>query len=465
MRSFKPDTIIALGGGSPMDAAKVMWLLYEHPEVNFSDLKEKFFDIRKRAFRFPALGGLAQLVCMPTTSGTGAEVTPFAVITDPDSGMKYPLADYALTPSVAIIDPILTGRMPAALAADSGFDALTHATEAFVSVYANDFTDGMALQAIRLIFDNIVTSVTGVPGETNTVLAREKIQCRHHRRNGIRQRLSRHCACDGAHHRGEIQPGARPYQCDAAAGRHPLQRHRADQADQLAEVRVLCRTRAFPADRRHARAAGEHTRRGRWSPMPLRSRTLRGQVGIPASFAAQGVDEHDYIGRTGRTGDGRLPRPVRAGEPADADAGLHEGSDGRILLRHLHRTGARAPGCPGRARTSTGLAVHVLCQQTLLTQDFWPVRERRRASTVDDSRGRTSAVEQGVTMTTAASSQRKTVLEGSDRTLTGWHGFAAGPWQDSIDVRDFIQRNYTPYLGDASFLPGATHGPPGSGPS
>src|SRR5664279_5394094 len=175
MRSFKPDTIIALGGGSPMDAAKVMWLLYEHPEVNFSDLKEKFFDIRKRAFRFPTLGSLAQLVCIPTTSGTGAEVTPFAVITDPASGKKYPLADYALTPTVAIIDPVLTAKMPASLAADSGFDALTHATEAFVSVYANDFTDGMALQAIRLIFDNLAASVNGTPGAPETVIAREKM--------------------------------------------------------------------------------------------------------------------------------------------------------------------------------------------------------------------------------------------------------------------------------------------------
>ncbi|MDT0164665.1 bifunctional acetaldehyde-CoA/alcohol dehydrogenase [Actinotalea sp. AC32] len=172
MREFKPDTIIALGGGSPMDAAKVMWLRYEHPEVVFADMREKFFDVRKRAFKFPTLGAQAKLVCIPTTSGTGAEVTPFAVITDQDTGVKYPLADYALTPTVAIIDPALTGKMPASLAADSGFDALTHATEAFVSVYANDFTDGMALQAIRLIFENLEASVKG--GEV-AVAAREKM--------------------------------------------------------------------------------------------------------------------------------------------------------------------------------------------------------------------------------------------------------------------------------------------------
>ncbi|MGN8246622.1 bifunctional acetaldehyde-CoA/alcohol dehydrogenase [Cellulomonas soli] len=175
MRHFKPDTIIALGGGSPMDAAKVMWLLYEHPEIVFSDLKQKFFDVRKRAFKFPTLGDLAKLVCIPTTSGTGAEVTPFAVISDPDAGKKYPLADYALTPTVAIIDPILTAKMPRSLAADSGFDALTHATEAFVAVYANDFTDGMALQAIRLIFDNLAQSVNGDPADPATKAAREKM--------------------------------------------------------------------------------------------------------------------------------------------------------------------------------------------------------------------------------------------------------------------------------------------------
>nr|WP_227425791.1 bifunctional acetaldehyde-CoA/alcohol dehydrogenase [Pengzhenrongella sicca] len=175
MRAFAPDTIIALGGGSPMDAAKVMWLLYEHPEINFSDLKQKFFDVRKRAFRFPTLGALASLVCIPTTSGTGAEVTPFAVITDTATGHKYPLADYALTPTVAIIDPVLTAMMPSSLAADSGFDALTHATEAYVSVYANDFTDGMALQAIRLIFENLAVSVNGAPGEPETSDAREKM--------------------------------------------------------------------------------------------------------------------------------------------------------------------------------------------------------------------------------------------------------------------------------------------------
>ncbi|MER6621040.1 bifunctional acetaldehyde-CoA/alcohol dehydrogenase [Streptomyces sp. NPDC000931] len=172
MREFRPDTIIALGGGSPMDAAKVMWLLYEQPDIDFADMRQKFSDIRKRAFRFPTLGRLARLVCVPTTSGTGAEVTPFAVISDPATGKKYPLADYALTPSVAIVDPLLTTALPPALAADSGFDALTHAIEAYVSVYANDFTDGLALHAIRLIFGNIEAAVNDRPGSAE---AREKM--------------------------------------------------------------------------------------------------------------------------------------------------------------------------------------------------------------------------------------------------------------------------------------------------
>lgn len=177
LEEFRPDTIIALGGGSPMDAAKVMWLLYENPEIEFSDMKEKFFDVRKRAFKFPDLGKLASLVCIPTTSGTGSEMTPFAVISDPVAGKKYPLADYALTPTVAIVDPSLTAMMPDFLVADSGFDALTHATEAYVSVYANDYTDGLCLHAIKLIFQNIVTSINGGAGSKDPVVtkARERM--------------------------------------------------------------------------------------------------------------------------------------------------------------------------------------------------------------------------------------------------------------------------------------------------
>lgn len=152
MRSFEPDCIIALGGGSCMDAAKGMWLFYEHPEVNFNDLKQKFMDIRKRAFQYPELGHKAKLVCIPTTSGTGSEVTPFAVITDKINHIKYPLTDYSLTPTVAILDPALTYSLPKSITADTGMDVLTHATEAYVSTMANDFTDGLCRQAIKMVF-------------------------------------------------------------------------------------------------------------------------------------------------------------------------------------------------------------------------------------------------------------------------------------------------------------------------
>ncbi len=172
MRSFEPDTIIALGGGSPMDAAKGMWLFYEQPEVNFNDLKQKFMDIRKRAFRYPELGKKAKLVCIPTTSGTGSEVTPFAVITDKVEHKKYPLADYSLTPTVAIIDPSLTMTLPKGITADTGMDVLTHATEAFVSVLANDYTDGLAIQAIKMVFKYLERSYNN---GANDPEAREKM--------------------------------------------------------------------------------------------------------------------------------------------------------------------------------------------------------------------------------------------------------------------------------------------------
>jgi len=171
---FEPDTIIAVGGGSPMDAAKIMWLLYEHPEIAFSDVREKFFDIRKRAFKIPPLGKKAKLVCIPTSSGTGSEVTPFAVISDHKTGYKYPITDYALTPSVTIVDPVLARTQPRRLASDAGFDALTHSMEAYVSVYANDFTDGMALHAAKLVWENLAESVNGEPGEEKT-RAQEKM--------------------------------------------------------------------------------------------------------------------------------------------------------------------------------------------------------------------------------------------------------------------------------------------------
>jgi len=152
MRSFKPDVIIALGGGSAMDAAKGMWLFYEHPETTFYGIKQKFLDIRKRTCKYPELGSKAQFVAIPTTSGTGSEVTPFAVITDKNNNIKYPLADYELTPDVAIVDPQFVMTVPPHVTADTGMDVLTHAIEAYVSVLANDYTDGLALKAVDLVF-------------------------------------------------------------------------------------------------------------------------------------------------------------------------------------------------------------------------------------------------------------------------------------------------------------------------
>lgn len=152
MDEFKPDVIIALGGGSAMDAAKGMWLFYEHPDVDFNSLRLRFLDIRKRAFKFPKMRNKAQLVAIPTTSGTGSEVTSFAVISDKKNNMKYPLADYELTPNVAIIDPQFVMSLPKAATADTGLDVLTHAIEAYVSVMASDYTDGLAMKAIQLVF-------------------------------------------------------------------------------------------------------------------------------------------------------------------------------------------------------------------------------------------------------------------------------------------------------------------------
>ncbi len=172
MRSFQPDTIIALGGGSSMDAAKGMWLFYEHPEVDFNDLKQKFIDIRKRAFRYPELGKKAHLVCIPTTSGTGSEVTPFAVISDKIANKKYPLADYSLTPTIAIVDPCFTQNLPASITADTGMDVLTHATEAYVATLANDYTDGLCLQAIKMVFKYLPRAVANGKNDPE---AREKM--------------------------------------------------------------------------------------------------------------------------------------------------------------------------------------------------------------------------------------------------------------------------------------------------
>ncbi|WP_172194755.1 bifunctional acetaldehyde-CoA/alcohol dehydrogenase [Saccharibacillus qingshengii] len=171
MERFQPDCIIALGGGSPMDAAKGMWLFYEYPDTDFNNLKQKFMDIRKRIYKYPRLGKKAKFVAIPTTSGTGSEVTSFAVITDKENGnTKYPLADYELTPDVAIVDPVFVYSLPKVAVADTGMDVLTHAIEAYVSVMASDYTDGLAIKAIQLVFANLEKSAL-----TGDKLAREKM--------------------------------------------------------------------------------------------------------------------------------------------------------------------------------------------------------------------------------------------------------------------------------------------------
>jgi acetaldehyde dehydrogenase/alcohol dehydrogenase len=172
MNSFQPDVIVAIGGGSAMDAAKIMWLMYEHPEMEFEGLALRFMDIRKRIYAFPELGKKALMVSIPTTSGTGSEVTPFAVVTDENTGIKYPIADYSLTPNIAIIDPEFVMTMPSKLAAWSGIDALTHAIEAMASVYATEFTNPYALEAARLIFKYLEASVKDGAGNQK---AKEKM--------------------------------------------------------------------------------------------------------------------------------------------------------------------------------------------------------------------------------------------------------------------------------------------------
>lgn len=172
MKAFEPDCIIALGGGSAMDAAKIMWVLYEHPEVDFMDMAMRFQDIRKRIYTFPKMGEKAYFIAIPTSAGTGSEVTPFAVITDETTNVKYPLADYQLLPNMAIIDADFHMSAPKGLTAASGIDAVTHALEAYASMMATDYTDGLALRALKVIFEYLPRAYDNGP---NDAKAREKM--------------------------------------------------------------------------------------------------------------------------------------------------------------------------------------------------------------------------------------------------------------------------------------------------
>ena len=172
MRLFEPDCIIAIGGGSAMDAGKIMWVMYEHPEADFMDMAMRFMDIRKRIYTFPKMGEKAYFIAVPTSSGTGSEVTPFAVITDQNSGIKYPLADYELLPKMAIVDADLMMNQPKGLTASSGIDALSHALEAYASVMATDYTDGLALKAMKNIFEYLPAAYNNGPHDAK---AREQM--------------------------------------------------------------------------------------------------------------------------------------------------------------------------------------------------------------------------------------------------------------------------------------------------
>ena len=172
MRAFQPDCIIAVGGGSAMDAGKIMWVLYEHPEVDFMDMAMRFMDIRKRVYTFPKMGQKAYFIAVPTTAGTGSEVTPFAVITDETTGVKYPLADYELMPKMAIVDADMMMDAPKGLTAASGIDAVTHALEAYASMMATDYTDGLALRSLKMIFQYLPRAYDNGPKDPE---AREKM--------------------------------------------------------------------------------------------------------------------------------------------------------------------------------------------------------------------------------------------------------------------------------------------------
>ena len=172
MNEFKPDCIIAVGGGSAMDAAKIMWVMYEHPEVEFMDMAMRFMDIRKRVYTFPKMGEKAYFIAVPTSAGTGSEVTPFAVITDEKSGTKYPLADYELMPKMAIVDANMMMNAPKGLTSASGIDAVTHCLEAYASMMATEYTDGMAIESIKNIFKYLPSAYEN---GANDPVAREKM--------------------------------------------------------------------------------------------------------------------------------------------------------------------------------------------------------------------------------------------------------------------------------------------------
>ena len=291
MNAFKPDAIIALGGGSVIDAAKCMWLFYEHPDADVEGLKLKFMDIRKRTYKFPKLGEKAKMVAIPTTSGTGSEVTSFAVITDKTINKKYPLADYELTPDVAIIDPDLVMSLPQRITADTGMDVLTHAIEAYVSNMASDYTDGLAEKAVELVFKNLRTAYNNGSDRT----AREKM---HNASTiagmaftnaflGINHSLAHKIGGEFHLAHGRINAILLPYVIKYNASKPTkfvsFPKYEYFIADQ--KYADLSRRMGFPA----------YTNEEGVNSLIEEIKKLNADLGIPASFKEQGVNEQEWL--------------------------------------------------------------------------------------------------------------------------------------------------------------------------
>lgn len=292
MRRFQPDCIIALGGGSAIDAAKGMWLFYEHEDTSFDGLKLKFLDIRKRSFPYPKLGKKAKFVAVPTTSGTGSEVTAFSVITDKENGnIKYPLADYELTPDVAIIDPQFCLTMPQSITADTGLDVLTHAIEAYVSILASDYTDALALKAIELVFNYLPRAYHN--GQ-NDFEAREKM----HNASAIAGMAFTN-AFLGINHSLAHKLGGEFHIPHGRANAIVLPHVVAYNASKPTKFAAFPKYKKFIADEKYAKISrylglpAETTEQGVTS-LVIAIQTLMKEVNIPSTISACGIDKKTF---------------------------------------------------------------------------------------------------------------------------------------------------------------------------
>ncbi len=294
MNRFNPDVIIALGGGSAIDAAKGMWLFYEHPDTDFEGLRLKFLDIRKRAFLFPNLGKKAQLVAIPTTSGTGSEVTSFSVITDKKNGnVKYPLADYELTPNVAIIDPQFVRTMPKAITADTGMDVLTHAIESYVSILASDYTNGLAIKAIELVFKYLRRSYN----DSEDAVAREKM----HNASCIAGMAFTN-AFLGINHSLAHKLGGEYHIPHGRANALLLPHVIAYNAQTPTKFAIFPKYGKFVADERYAQISrylgfGGATKEEQVASLIREVKSLMKDLGMPMTIADTGVDEKEFLSK------------------------------------------------------------------------------------------------------------------------------------------------------------------------